>query len=184
MRQWSERLDATLYETCIRRKPASRLSNDEKIEDGGVMAKQMDPAMHSVEHILNQTMDRLYGCGRCINAHIEKKKSKCDYRFNRDLTEKETSEIESAVNTIINQHLEIIQTWLPRSEAEKKLPLDRLPAEAGDDIRLISVGDYDICPCVGAHVQNTKEIGRFYITTTSFNADVLRIRFKLDRNKP
>ena len=182
MIRWSERFDAIQYEISIRRNPASRLSDDEKIEEGGVMAKQMDPAMHSAEHILNQTMDRLYGCGRCISAHIERKKSKCDYRFNRDLTKKETREIESAVNTIINQHLEIIQTWLSRSEAEKKLPLDRLPAEAGDDIRLISVGDYDVCPCVGAHVQNTKEIGRFYITSTSVNADVLRIRFKLDRN--
>ena len=145
------------------------------------MAKKMDPAMHSTEHILNQTMDRLFGCGRCISAHIEKKKSKCDYRFDRVLTEKETEIIESAVNAVINQHLDITQTWLSRSGVEEKLPLDRLPADAGDDIRLVRVGDYDICPCVGDHVQNTEKIGRFYITTTSFNAGVLRIRFKLDR---
>lgn len=75
----------------------------------------------------------------------------------------------------------ITQTWLPRNEVEKILSLDRLPADAGNDIRLVKVGDYDICPCVGAHVQNTKEIGRFYITTTSFDEGVLRIRFKLDR---
>jgi hypothetical protein len=29
--------------------------------------------MHSAEHILNQTMDRMFQCGRCFNAHIEKK---------------------------------------------------------------------------------------------------------------
>jgi Ser-tRNA(Ala) deacylase AlaX len=37
--------------------------------------KKYDPRMHSAEHILNQTMDRMYQCGRCFNAHIERKKS-------------------------------------------------------------------------------------------------------------
>lgn len=30
--------------------------------------------MHTAEHILNQTMVRLFGCERSKNAHIEKKK--------------------------------------------------------------------------------------------------------------
>ena len=38
------------------------------------MAKQIDPRMHSAEHILNQAMGRLLGCSRCVSAHIEKKK--------------------------------------------------------------------------------------------------------------
>ena len=37
------------------------------------------PPMHTVEHILNQTMVRMFGCERSRNAHIERKKSKCDY---------------------------------------------------------------------------------------------------------
>ncbi len=49
------------------------------------MKNQFDPRMHSAEHILNQTMDRMFGCGRCFSAHIEKKKSKCDYHYHRDL---------------------------------------------------------------------------------------------------
>ena len=31
--------------------------------------------MHTAEHILNQTMVRMFGCGRSANAHIEKKAS-------------------------------------------------------------------------------------------------------------
>jgi len=37
-----------------------------------------DPA-HTREHILNQTLARVSGCPRSRNAHIERKKSKCDY---------------------------------------------------------------------------------------------------------
>ena len=42
--------------------------------------KQEYPPMHTTEHIINQTMIRLFGCGRSISAHIERKKSKLDYR--------------------------------------------------------------------------------------------------------
>lgn len=35
--------------------------------------------MHTAEHLLNGTMVKMIGCKRSRNAHIERKKSKCDY---------------------------------------------------------------------------------------------------------
>lgn len=137
--------------------------------------------MHSAEHILNQTMDRLFKCGRCFSAHIEKKKSKCDYHFDRPLGEGDVETIESGVNAVIEKGVAITETWMPLAEAEKSYHLERLPANAGDNIRLVKIGDYDTCPCIGAHVRSTDEIGQFRITTTSFDSGVLRIRFKLKR---
>jgi Ser-tRNA(Ala) deacylase AlaX len=143
------------------------------------MNKKIDPAMHTAEHILNQTMVRLFDCGRCISAHIEKKKSKCDYQFDRALTEKEIQDIEMRVNEIIQANAPVTEEWLPKEEAAGRYKLDRLPAEAGETIRIVKVGEYDACPCVGPHVASTMEIGRFRITTTSYENGVLRIRFKL-----
>ena len=40
--------------------------------------KEEYPPMHTTEHIVNQTMIRLFGCGRAVSAHIERKKSKLD----------------------------------------------------------------------------------------------------------
>ena len=37
------------------------------------------PPAHTAEHLLNQTMVRLFGCGRSHNAHIERKKSKMSF---------------------------------------------------------------------------------------------------------
>jgi Ser-tRNA(Ala) deacylase AlaX len=59
------------------------------------MKEYADPRMHSAEHILNQTMVRMFKCERLLQAHIEKKKSKCDYHFDRALTEKRDQDIES-----------------------------------------------------------------------------------------
>ena len=61
------------------------------------MKENIDPRMHTAEHILNQTMIRLFSCGRAFSAHIEKKKSKCDYRFDRALSDGEIKELEEKV---------------------------------------------------------------------------------------
>lgn len=146
------------------------------------MSKKIDPAMHSAEHILNQTMDRLFNCGRCFSAHIERKKSKCDYHFDRSLTEDEVRTIESHVNAVIREGLPVTESWIPLIQAKGIYHLERLPANVGGDIRLVKIGDYDTCPCIGVHVRTTHEIGHFRITTTSYDAGVLRIRFKLTRS--
>jgi Ser-tRNA(Ala) deacylase AlaX len=143
--------------------------------------KKFDPRMHSAEHLLNHTMDSLFGCGRCFSAHIEKKKSKCDYHFHRELTEEEIKEIENRVNRVIQENLPVEAIFVTRKEAEATYNLERLPSEAGDRIRIIRIGDYDTCPCIGPHVKTTGEIAGFRITTTSYNKDVLRVRFKLNR---
>jgi Ser-tRNA(Ala) deacylase AlaX len=142
--------------------------------------KKYDPRMHSAEHILNQTMDRMYQCGRCFNAHIERKKSKCDYHFHKALSPTEIEEIQTRVNQIIESNLPVKEHFVTRSAAEDQFNVDKLPADAGDRIRIVSIGDYDHCPCIGPHVASTAEIGKLKITSTAFDDGILRIRYKLE----
>ena len=147
------------------------------------MSKIIDPRMHSAEHILNQTMDRMFNCGRCFSAHIEKKKSKCDYSFDRKLSESEIIEIQARVNDVIQQNMPVSEKMISRTEALRDYNTEKLPADSGDRIRIVYMGDYDACPCIGPHVKSTREIGTFRITTTSFEDGVLRIRYKLSPPK-
>ena len=84
-------------------------------------------------------------------------------------------------------------TMLPREEAGKLVDLGRLPAHLeGEEelmVRIVTVGDYDICPCIGEHVENTSEVGAFRLVSHDFTppqgdeeAGRLRIRFKLKKN--
>jgi alanyl-tRNA synthetase len=141
--------------------------------------KAYDPAMHTTEHILNQTMDRLFACGRSFNAHIEKRKSKCDYRFPRPLKAGEITAVEAAVNRVIAENLPVSESFVDRAEAERSYFTGKLPAEAGERIRIVRVGDYDACPCIGRHVRSTAEIPGFRIVSTGHANGVLRIRFTL-----
>ena len=143
------------------------------------MKKNYDPRMHSAEHNLNRTMDRMYQCGRCFNAHIERKKSKCDYHFAKALTEDEIEEIQSQVNRIIQSDLQVSERFISKSGAMSRFNTEKLPDDVADRIRIISIGDYDHCPCIGPHVKSTAEIGEFRITSTAFEDGVLRIRYKL-----
>jgi misacylated tRNA(Ala) deacylase len=143
------------------------------------MKKNYDPRMHSAEHILNQTMDRMYQCGRCFNAHIESKKSKCDYHFKKALNADEIEEIQSRVNRVIQSDLPVAEGFISKSDAISRFNTEKLPDDAGDSIRIISIGDYDHCPCIGPHVKSSAEIGEFRITSTAFEDGVLRIRYKL-----
>lgn len=141
--------------------------------------KHYDPRMHSAEHILNQTMIRKFGCNRSFNNHIERKKSKCDYHFERSLAENELREIETEINRIVQANLPVTEEFLPKSEAMSLFNLEKLPEETGDQVRIIRIGDYDSCPCIGPHVKNTGEIGIFRLISADFNEGVLRIRYKL-----
>jgi len=143
------------------------------------MKEYTEPRMHTAEHLLNRTMVLMFGCGRAFSSHIEKKKSKCDYRFTRELTAGETAELEKRVNEAIKADLRVREGFVSRAEAAEKYSLARLPEEAGDELRIVFIGDYDACPCIGPHVKSTGEIGGFKIVSGSFENGILRIRFKL-----
>jgi alanyl-tRNA synthetase len=122
----------------------------------------------------------MFNCDRCFNAHIEKKKSKCDYHLGRSLTQQELEEVQSRVNQIIKEDLAVTESHISTTEDRANYNTDKLPANAGDTIRIIHIGDYDSCPCIGQHVRSTGEISHFHITSSSFEDGVLRIRYKLE----
>lgn len=143
--------------------------------------KQEYPPMHTCEHIINQTMIRLFNCGRSISAHIERKKSKLDYRLGACPSEEEVKKLEEAVNEVIAQHLPVTTEFISQEEAKGRFDLERLPEGASETVRVVKVGDYDQCLCIGTHVENTSEIGTFKIISHDWDDEAKRwrIRFKL-----
>jgi misacylated tRNA(Ala) deacylase len=134
--------------------------------------------MHTAEHILNQTMIRLFGTERCFSAHINEKKSKCDYKFDRELSEDELKQLGESVNEIIKKDLPVTENFISQDEAKKRFNLKRLPEGTEGDLRIIKIGDYDACPCIGEHVKSTGEIGDIRIVSGRYNEGVLRIIYK------
>ena len=139
------------------------------------------PPSHTAEHLLNQTMIRLFGCGRSYNAHVERKKSKMSFHLDQKPTRQEEKEIERMMNELIEQDLPVTFEFVTRDELPEGVTLDRLPDDASETIRLVRIGDYDVCPCIGKHVRSTAQIGRFEMLVTNWDEHEhsFRVRFKI-----
>lgn len=141
--------------------------------------KQEHPPMHTAEHLLNATMVKMFACPRSRNAHVEKKKSKCDYVLEAEPAAEQVAEIEAKINEVIAQNLDVTIEFLHREQAASVVDLSKLPEDASETLRIVRIGDYDACACIGAHVQNTSEIGTFKIISHSYENGIWRLRWKV-----
>ena len=143
--------------------------------------KEEFPPAHTAEHLLNQTMVRMFGCERSRNAHIERKKSKISYTLDHKPDRKEEKEIETRMNRLIEEDLPVTYEFVDRDHIPEGVSIDRLPDDASEMLRLVRIGDYDICPCIGKHVRSTGQIGKFVMLGTNWDEGQrsFRIRFKI-----
>jgi len=139
------------------------------------------PPAHTAEHLLNQTMIRLFGCGRSYNAHVERKKSKMSFHLDHKPNRKEEQEIERRMNELIAEDLPVTFEFVTVDNLPEGVELDRLPDNVSETIRLVRIGDYDVCPCIGKHVRSTSQIGRFEMLGTNWDEQQrsFRVRFKI-----
>lgn len=139
------------------------------------------PPAHTAEHLLNQTMVRMFGCERSSNAHIERKKSKISFILDHKPSRKEEKEIEVRMNELIAEDLPVKYEVVDRNSVPDGVSLDRLPADASEKLRIVRIGDYDVCPCLGKHVRSTSQIGKFVMLGTNWDEEkhTFRIRYKI-----
>ena len=143
--------------------------------------KEEFPPAHTAEHLLNQTMIRLFGCDRSYNAHIERKKSKMSFHLKQKPSRQEEKQIEVRMNELIAADLPVTFDFVDRNHLPEGVAIDRLPDDATYVLRLVRIGDYDVCPCIGKHVRSTSQIGRFEMLGTNWDEEQrsFRVRFKV-----
>ena len=138
-------------------------------------------AHHTAEHILNAVMQRDFGTGRSIEVHFGPQKSKCDYRVHREITSEDIARIEAAVNAEIGADHPVITFVVPREQAERTYDMSKVPKSA-ESIRIVQIGALDVIPCVGRHVEHTRQLGRFVIRSLDMkDQDTVRVRYALER---
>ena len=143
--------------------------------------KEEFPPAHTAEHLLNQMMVRMFGCERSFNAHIERKKSKMSFRLDHKPSRQEEKDIQREMERLIDEDLPVTFEYVTQDELPEGISLNRLPDAVSDTIRLVRLGDYDVCPCIGKHVRSTSQIGRFEMLGTNWDEHehVFRVRFKV-----
>lgn len=165
---------------CKNNEPLKRKHTDMEEPLFNAHNKDEYPPAHSAEHILNGTMDKMFHCGRAFSAHVERKKSKLDYHLPAPLTEEQIKTVEDKVNEIIVSDLPVQMEIADKNSLGERFDLSRLPDDTSEKVRIVHIGDYDECLCVGQHVEHTAQIGHFRISSTRYQDGVQRIVFRLD----
>lgn len=103
------------------------------------------------------------------------------YFLDHKPTRQEEKEIERRMNEVIEADLPVTFEFVSRDHLPVEVSADRLPDDVSETIRLVRIGDYDVCPCIGKHVRSTSQIGRFEMLGTNWDETEhsFRVRFKI-----
>ena len=85
------------------------------------------------------------------------------------------------MNELIEADLPVTYELTDRAHLPANIDPNRLPENCSDTIRLVRIGDFDTCACIGKHVRSTAQIGRFELLGTNWDQEKMtfRIRYKV-----
>jgi misacylated tRNA(Ala) deacylase len=159
-------------------------------DEGDEVNGQIDEArrtklrrMHTAQHVVSKVVLDEFGAQTAGNQ-IHTDTSRIDFQP-ATFSEEDVARIQERTNEVLGQDLVVTKAEMPRAEAEEQTPegrglLDLIPDHV-DPLRMVAIGDFDLCPCGGTHVDRLGEVGRVRITNrTTKGADVDRIEFVIE----
>lgn len=139
--------------------------------------------MHTAQHVLSWVVLNRYDASTAGNQ-IHEDYSRIDFEP-ADFSQENIEKIENQVNALIQKELEVDKKMMDRELVEERVQegrtnLDIIP-DSIDPLRVIIIGDQDLCPCGGTHVDSIDEIGKINITERrTKGADIERLKFELE----
>ncbi len=109
---------------------------------------------HTGEHIISGIVHKLYGYDN-VGFHLNSEHMTID--FNGPLTREQLDEIELLANGMIVRCLPI-KAYYPE-QAELEALNYRSKLDLTENVRIVQIGDIDMCACCAPHVENTGEVG-------------------------
>jgi alanyl-tRNA synthetase len=157
----------------------SRKGAEQRFKGGLSEASEMTAKLHTATHLLGEALRKVLK-----NPNIKQKGSnitperlRYDFNFDRKLTSEEIKAVEDDINNVIKKGLEIKKEEMELDKALKLGAQAEFDAKYPKKVWVYSVGDYSKEICVGPHVKNTKELGKFKILKEeSVAAGIRRIK--------
>ena len=159
----------------------SRVGAEKKFKGGLSDASKETTKLHTATHLLNEALRKVLRADiKQRGSNITPERLRFDFNFERQLTKEELSGIENEVNRVIKLKLPVIKKEMKREEALKAAH-GEFGAKYPEKVLVYFVGDYSKEICMGPHVENTSQLGKFkIIKEESSSAGVRRIKGVLE----
>ena len=151
---------------------------------GDMVEAQVDTAArarsaynHSATHLMHAALRKVLG------SHVQQKgslvdadRTRFDYSHNEPLTAAQIREIEDLVNEEIRRNRPVEARIMKYDDAIKTGAMALFGEKYGDEVRVLTMGDFSTELCGGTHVQRTGDIGFFKVVSeTGIAAGIRRI---------
>lgn len=126
------------------------------------MSVSEDSRTHSGEHVLFQSLSRVFKGMESVKVVIEPDRKQLFVRYDREIDWDRVLEAEKMANRIVHENRRIIVTVGDKEEMKRKYGSrlrGRWDLIRDEDIRIVEVEDFDCVACKGNHVERTGEIG-------------------------
>ena len=138
---------------------------------------------HSSAHLLQKSLQELLGDSvHQAGSKVDEKVLRFDFTYQGKLSDELILKLEGLVNDKINASYETKIEYMSLDDAKRKGAMALFSDKYGDTVRVVTMGD-SIELCAGTHVNNTKDINKFAITSIeNKGADTYRITAATDNN--
>ncbi|HGM1530933.1 TPA: alanine--tRNA ligase [Clostridioides difficile] len=144
---------------------SGRISNGDKVKTLVDGETRMSAARnHSATHLLHKALREVLG--EHVNqagSLVTPERLRFDITHFEAISNEELKVIEEKVNNVILSSLDIKCDIMNIKEAKEKGATALFGEKYGDEVRVVSMGDYSTELCGGTHLTNTSQVGMFKI---------------------
>lgn len=121
-------------------------------------------ANHSATHLMHAALRKVLGTHVSqAGSLVDATRTRFDFTHNKAMTPEEIAQVETLVNAEIGKAIEVKAELMPHKDAIAKGAMALFGEKYGDEVRVLSMGDFSTELCGGVHVKNTAQIRMFKI---------------------
>ncbi len=158
----------------------SRKGAEQKFKGGLSDASEETTKLHTTTHLLNEALKKVLKNPDIAQrgSNITPERLRFDFNFDRKLTPEEIKAIEDEVNKAIQAKMKVVREEMKTEDAFNSGAKGEFGTKYPEKVSVYTIGNnYSKEICMGPHVKNTSELGKFKIKKEeSSSAGVRRIK--------